>query len=431
MIKQYVNLPYDAGDHHGNYIQLLVQAFEFDRAEDFRYAEWWVDPVGAANTDYKYLSRGSRVRVRRRITRNRDVSFSNRLYLPHVGGDKYQVKCSKRGDRSDTVELEEIQTWRKIYYTVHYMNANCRRFFNRVKNRFKTAFEEGYVELEEVAVNPALVDEPKTRATNFLRHLYRRRPRLSDRPFHLRIVVLNDIYERVGKSYTLTRRNSKRFEFGTNTPLSDTSATNWLRSAKARIEPRGRWRNIRSMTSKVDERHIRVDVSTHRRLSEAIDNGDTIEVRVKTRERNHYCGHSIGNFCCVRINEPGSDADIERTILQTFTHEVGHGLQQVVRRERTYNAAGRPGRRENNPKWYDDRYGGQGPHCNLNAKLIASRTTTSRQVYTHDSGTLCTMFHRSDAHVDADGKFCATCLERLKRVKLNAGNMRRQGWNQC
>lgn len=149
---------------------------------------------------------------------------------------------------------------------------------------------------------------------------------------------------------------------------------------------------------------------------------------MRTRERDHYLGHSIGNFCCVRINESGTSAEIERTILQTFTHEIGHGFQQVVRRERTYNARGSASGWENNPRWHDDSEGGQGPHCSTNAKKVASTDTTSGQIWEHDSGTLCTMFFRDDSHVDSDGKFCANCIPRLKRANMGGTQMGRQGW---
>ena len=128
------------------------------------------------------------------------------------------------------------------------------------------------------------------------------------------------------------------------------------------------------------------------------------------------------------------DGQSENEILQTFTHEIGHGLQQVVRRETTYSADGAAQGSEANPKWHYNEYGGQGPHCSTNAKLVADQSdpkdrTASGQIYVYDSGTLCTMFFSGDSHVDRDGKFCATCLPRLKRVKLSEAKMKAQGWD--
>lgn len=430
MIKQYVNLNFNADDHHGSMVHLEVEASDITD-EDVERAEWKVEPEGEDNTPDRFLAHASRARMRRDLTGNNNNLFRNTVYLPHVGGDKYKIKCAKRGDESTTQESDVFETWRKIYFTVHAMNDRCEQIFNQVKARFKAAFEEAFIELEEVTVNRTRRDEPQTRSTNFLAHLYRRRPRLSDRPFHLRIVVLNDIGDIVGARYGDTGLSSKQFTLDTDNDLSTVRGYRWLRRAKARIEPRGRWRNIADYTRKTGDKQVEIDLRGHRRISRAIDNGDTIEIRIRTREFDAYCGHSIGNFCCVRINEPGTDAQIQTTILQTFTHELGHGFQQVVGRERTYNDRGVPTGWENNALWHTNDQGGQGTHCAKNAKLVASDETTSGQIYTHDSGTLCTMFFRADDNVDADGKFCDSCLPRLKRVNIGSASMRRQGWNRC
>jgi hypothetical protein len=430
VIKQYVNLEVNAEDHHGNTVYLEVAASNIDD-EDVERVEWWVEPQGGDNTPDRYLAFASRARMLREVTGNRDNKFNNTLNLPHVGGNQYKVKCSKYEDRSTTQESDVFQTWRKLFFTVHCMNDSCEQIFNRVKARFKAAFEEAFIELVEVTVDRTRRDEPQTKSTNFLTHLYRRWPRLSNRPFHLRIVVLNDIGDIVGGRYTDTGVCVKHFFMDTDNDLSMVRGHDWRRRVHARIMPRGRWRNIRRYASKAGDRRIEIDLREHRRISRAIDDGESIEVRVQTWEFDAYCGHSIGNFICVRVNEPGTEAEIQTTILQTFTHELGHGLQQTVRRERTYNDSGVADGWENNALWHTDDKGGRGPHCAKNAMLEASAETTSGQIYTHDSGTLCTMFFRADAAVDANGEFCDACLPRLKRVDIGAEAMRGQGWNRC
>ena len=429
MIKQYVNLPYDADKHEGNRVNLDVDALNLNE-QDVQFTDWWVEPVGADNVDPQYLSRNSRAHLRHSLRRNRRGKFSNTLLLPHVGSDTYRVRCSKHDDRSAPVEVEDIQTWRKIYYTVHYMNDACLDIFNNVRARFIAVFKAGFIELEEVALNRTLVDEPNTSSSRALTHLYRRRPSLSNRPFHLRIVILNDIYDIVDVEYTEANVGTKIHDIITGNPLSDRTATHWAKRIRARIEPAGRWINIRRYTQKVDDTTIRVDISADERLSRAIDEGNTLTIAIETRERDHYMGHSHGNFCCVRINETGTPADIESTILQTFTHEIGHGFQQVVRRERLYNANGHRRGWQTNPQWHNDSFGGQGPHCSTNARLIPSSLTLSGQTYVWNNGNLlCTMFFRGDGHVNPSGEFCDGCLPRLRRANLNRNNMSHQNWN--
>jgi hypothetical protein len=431
MIKQYVNLPNRASDHHGSRVTLEVQASNLSSTR-IGASEWWVEPsAGATNEDTKYLSGPERAQPARAVVRNRHNKFKNQVLLPHVGGDQWKVKCSKRGETSSAVDVEDFETWRKIYYTVHYMNNACRDIFNAVKGRFEAAYkDDAFIELEQAATRRTLVDEHHTLASDpALPHLYRRSPPLRNKPFHLRIVVLNDIYDLKDAEYRQNGVSDLVTTIDTNDPLSDISPRHFLKRARARIEPSGRWFSIRHQVTKTSDREIQVDVTRHRQLARAINAGRTIRFVIQTRERDHYLGHSIGNFCCVRINERGTPAQIQTTILQTFTHEVGHGFQQAVRREANYDGAGNFTAWEDNPNWHNDAYGGQGPHCHTNAKLIADPDTTSGQIYTHDAGTLCTMFFRDDADVDADGQFCAGhCLPRLKRVNLDAAHMLAKHW---
>lgn len=135
----------------------------------------------------------------------------------------------------------------------------------------------------------------------------------------------------------------------------------------------------------------------------------------------------------VRKNEANPNV----TVLQTFTHEVGHGFQQVVRREKLYKPNGaRDGAKwDTNANWHTDDYGGQGPHCHYNAIAVAAvhpyDRTSSGMTYDHDPtlSTLCTMFFRDDLAVDVDGKFCVSCQPRLTRVNLGQAMMKKQYWN--
>ncbi|MFH1143587.1 MAG: hypothetical protein V1774_03500 [Candidatus Eisenbacteria bacterium] len=426
MIKQYVNLPEDAAQHHGSSVSFEVPATDLAAPEEaVAHAEWWVEPVPNLNEDPRYLSAVSRAHMRREQTRNQHDVFRNTLLLPPIGGDAYHVKCSKRGDRSNPVEHEEIETWRKLYYTVHHMNNDCRDFFNTLKDAFEYAFEEAFIELELVSMAATLVDEPRTRATNALTHLYATSPRLADRPFHLRLVVLNDIYATDAGRYDEVTSDSI-YIILTDRPLADDHP---IRSVRARVVGQHTWRTMTSHTSVTGEDELTIRLEDHAQIAAGLDAGSDIQVQVSVTEREHYLGHSIGNFCCVRINEEGTLEDRQVVVLQTLTHEVGHGCQQVVERERIYDEDGASAGWEINALWHDDAFGGTGTHCANNAMLAPSAETSSGQTYVHQAGILCTMFFRDDENVDNDGKFCNSCLERLTRVDLGATQMQQQGWN--
>jgi hypothetical protein len=66
----------------------------------------------------------------------------------------------------------------------------------------------------------------------------------------------------------------------------------------ARIEPHGKWVSIRNCVTKTSDTSFTVDLAPNAKVSKALAAGKTIEVRIRVRERDHYCGHSIGNFGC-------------------------------------------------------------------------------------------------------------------------------------
>ncbi len=446
MTKQYVNLPVKASRHHGARITFEVGAKKLGDGK-LGETEWWVEP-GGSNTDVKYLSAGQRARLQNDVVPNKKNKFRNTVLLPHVGGDTYRVKCSKKGDRSSPKDAgDEIETWRKIYYTVHWMNAACRDTFDAVKPRFEAGFEPAKIEMKLDKKYKTVRDRPQTRAPpSFpydLPSLYPKQRTLPDKPFHLRIVVLNDIFDQADGTYDTTLNGTKtwRHELDGGNEMADLKAGEWLRRARAKVLPAGRWRDVRAHTVDVDTQHFEVDLSGHAVLSAAIDAGKDVQVEVQTREHGHFCGYSHGNFCVVRINEPG---DAQTTILQTFTHEVGHGFSQAVKEEATYDAAGASSATEPNNVHYTGE-GGLGPHCATNAGRVmtgagwlrvcpichaADLAGTPRPAGpVRGAAALCTMYHSADNHVEADGKFCVECAPRLLRTDLGKASMKAHGWH--
>lgn len=430
-IKQYVNLPTDYDKNHGNRVKIEVNASQLTE-KDIQRAEWWIEP-DANNQDEKYLSRFQRARMRWENTRNHGDKFHNFFLLPHVGGDKYVVKCSKRGDRSSPKDSEEIETWRKLFYTVHYMNAQCQQFATSLQPDFEAAFEEAFVEIEHVKSIKTLVDEPHTESSLALTHLYKTRPRLADRPHHIRLVLINNLYEPEDKRYRLRTTDKVKVVNIRDFLVPKRS----IKSVKARPVNQKRWYTLTRHTTKTGDKQVTIRLEDYSTIKKALADGTEIELVIKLRVRGEYCGHSIGNFCCVRIKEPGTAAERKAMVLQTITHEIGHGCQQVVRFEKQYDGDGNAtGLGWRNPKWHTNDEGGQGPHCTTGAKLIPNvnaagdvlEDTTSGNHWAYDAGVLCTMYYRGESHVDVDGKFCDNCIERFIRTDLGTRQMRKQGW---
>lgn len=182
---------------------------------------------------------------------------------------------------------------------------------------------------------------------------------------------------------------------------------------------------------KVSDTEVKLELHGDIKLNDAIDRGKKVKVQPKLGLMvDSCCGYSIGNFVVVRIAEDPNR--LESCILQTFTHEIGHGLQQAAKRWKLYDGSGSStGNVEKNAIWHTDDKGGQGPHCWHNAKEIDSNgKTTSGKTFEWDSakGKLCTLFFRDDKNVEAAGKFCPTCLENLRKTNLSEKAMRDKGW---
>jgi hypothetical protein len=145
-------------------------------------------------------------------------------------------------------------------------------------------------------------------------------------------------------------------------------------------------------------------------------------------QQQGLAGLSRANFVAVTTRDGLTDA------LQTLTHEPAHGMGQVVAFEQHWNAAGVAGATEAHPTHHRDEFGGQGPHCGFNAVLrpptagdaggFDRHGVALTSYYVHGGGgDLCTMFWRTDSHVDPDGKLCPHCSPRLKRADLSSARL--------
>ena len=449
IIKQYVNLPTGVTNYQGPIRELKLQPNTIPNVSAGDRVEWWVEPVGANNTDEIYLSQASRAHM---LNSETVISpsgfFENNVILPHVGGDKFVVKAAKKNDRPNASATDTFETWRKLYYTVFYMGNSSLNFFNSLEADFKDAFARGFVELEnttktatltEMARVDATIDRTAGMAFPFMRGtgdaVMDLAPdgagTLAHKPFNVALLVAPDIYS--------TRPQPSTATF--NTPAGGTTYRFLLYTetgnpgayiTRGDIRWPGKpWTNVIGNFNMVSTSSynspIAWDFSTVAGLTTHLATaGNTFDVRWTVVKESEIMGYSICNFCIVRTRDGLTD------VLQTFTHEVGHGIGQSVRWENRWNAAGASIAREQNPRWHGDVFGGQGPHCKTNAVLGPSPPNlTSGQIYKYGgAGRLCTMFHSGESHVEPKGRFCAShCEPRIKRRNLNEAALTAKFWN--
>ncbi|CAM2010074.1 hypothetical protein [Acanthopleuribacter pedis] len=450
IIKQYVNLPSGVTNIHGTTRTLKLRPNNIPNVGNGDRVEWWVEPGWATNTDEIYLSLTQRARMRNAETViAASGSFENEVILPHVGGDRWVVKAAKKGDRPNSVSTDIFETWRKVYYTVFYVGNNSLNFFNALENDFKDAFKPGYIELQNTTKTASLTVVARVDGT-IVRHpsvsfpfmggppngVINLRPTgtgtLTNKPYNVALLVAPDIF---------STSPQPRTELGTRAVIGSTvyhhllytevgNPTAWITQGQIRW-PGQPWTNvIPRFTLPTNTNHnavVRWDLNAVPGLTNHLATAaNTFDMRYTVVREHLIMGYSIGNFCLVRTRDGLTE------VLQTFTHEVGHGVQQAVQKESRWDTNGASLSDEHNPRWHTDVYGGRGPHCWKNAVLGPGPPgLTSGQAYRYGgAGQLCTMFYRGDANVEPKGKFCVShCEPRLKRVKLDTPAMNAKIWN--
>lgn len=661
-IKQYVNLPAEANKPFGNKVILKAKPTQKKKLFGKRQCLWEVVKDGK-NVDEKYLAAAQRAKVKDAESTEKGGEFETELSLTHCGKDLVTVKCKKKAKKKEeqtVVHEKQFETWRRIYMTVHYQNADCKNIYDAIKPKVIAAFEPAGVEVSEKDVVAMDVDEAESEFSggNYdLKQLYTGEdpPELDPPPpFHLKLLLVNDLVEYKEGSYDVTVDSSMSPEdwdtdpdkwlidadagkrpaskgtvkvavlsapsrltglklAGLTSPkagdlwtIEDTgtltkgnlsiSAANtavaydgagWVKTAdkgaktvadlekvsaakgdvyaasdagtltkgslavtkdqkvlwtgsawvklsaskgaawvsevnkpspkpsgvsdpdlaalhapaegdawttadagtisrgalavkkghlvvwkggkfvlhvgKWTVHSKPGWKfstrpgkaigasatgtpdggsavDVKDAIEQVSVEEIKLPLDGFADLNDAIDRGVavTFTIDVGYKAPGGCCGYSIGNLCVVRINE--KPATRNTTILQTITHEVGHGLQQARQKFDVHDGNGTKTGTEDNAIWHTNDYGGQGPHCWHNAKKVSSEyddngtkkySTTSHFTYEHDTtkGKMCTMFFRDDGEVDPDGKFCPTCIEGLRRTRLDEAAMQAKDWD--
>jgi hypothetical protein len=451
IIKQYVNLPSGVTTNEGLWRDVRVPPNADVAAGD--RTDWWVEP-DPGNTDITYINptkRANMTNAERAIAAS--GFFENRVNFPHVGGDKYIVKAAKKvrpvpaGRPSQ--QTDTFETWRKLYYTVWYMGANDLAMFNSLEPRFKAAFAAGYVELENTVKQTTISQIPRADCNPDFRFMAGTTTSLMDlrhgntgpqgtgtlthKPFNVALLVVPDCYYTesqtvlVSSTRAVVGSTQVRYELQINPgPWITRAVVRWTGQANMNVIPRmnvvssGRW------VSEVGwDLNAVVGLTNH--LAGGAARNFTLEFDLV--QEHGLMGYSLANFCVVRTRDGITD------VLQTFTHEVGHGIKQATEVENKWTAAGVAMAAERNPKWHTDVNGGQGPHCSTNAVLVnasADQIAASRvgltMIYAYGgAGRLCTMFFSGEPNVDPDGKFCVGhCEPRIKRKDLDSTAMTSQ-----
>lgn len=460
-VKQYVNLPGATGVV-GPTISFRVYANQVPNVHPGDRVDWWIE-ANPANMDLKYQSTAERTQLAHGplpgVTSGTNHYFDNTLTLTQIGGDKYVVKASRDGQRANFKPSDEYETWRKLYYSVWWSHPESLAMFNGVEARWQDAFKRGFLELERKATQATLT--PAYEARLDYRSLGRQftgagahdwpfmnggpgalmnlrngggnpaGATLSDKPLHMALLVVPDLY------WT----QLERMTFDPTTTVAGSTPTynrifpdpqlggQWLWTAQASWSGAGATDVRGYFTYTVGwPTQINWDLRPLAGLTPYLAGapGRNFRLDFAYIYRPPIGGFSWGNFSVAACtNMP------ENQVLQALTHEMGHAAGQAVQQEPLYNVGtgAALGTFETNRNWYNDPYGGSGPHCHINAILTPDPTTSSRQIYIWGGGAqMCPMFYMLNNNSDPD-HFCAFCLPRIKRRDLRTPTGAAGTWN--
>ncbi|MDB4932679.1 MAG: hypothetical protein JWM10_5163 [Myxococcaceae bacterium] len=136
--------------------------------------------------------------------------FTNALTPPPIGGMTYEVTARKSdGQGAANVTLAaQYLTWRRLYYTVNYMDDRCKRLFAAVEKDLQRVFAEVFIDLkcsrtvpvQAGTARPLVMTEPTGPGTLDEFH-----SGPNDRsPYQLRLLLLNDLASPAEVSVTWT-----------------------------------------------------------------------------------------------------------------------------------------------------------------------------------------------------------------------------------
>jgi hypothetical protein len=211
-MKWYVNLPAETNrgraENHGQAITLKATRDFTDWFSANLKASWTLAWQPKTHDGY-FLKDPSFVHGT--VTGEDGDAFTNQLAVPPTGGITYEVTAQKAPGQGDAsvVLKEQFEAWRIMYYKVEYMNPRCKALFESIEPDFKQAFADAFIELKEKGTRERCKgdDEPVTVRSGDVTLTDKHAGSLERAPYHLRILLINDVAEKMKKHLELVVKN--------------------------------------------------------------------------------------------------------------------------------------------------------------------------------------------------------------------------------
>jgi hypothetical protein len=381
------------------------------------------------------------------------LSFGNTIFLPRIGGNIYDVVCSKAGRHEESVRTT-LQVWKMLWFTVYYTEDEQKEIAAFLAKKIADTFSKHFINMVHVETikldsvgSAAIVADSAKESDDYLRNLgkggWLTLPRT---PYHFAIII-------VRKAGALCTLKSKleiapdpstpdpgfvlRTENGTwHIDLPFGGGWQFLLDAH-QLEHIGRVRGISKMSfgqtvtdfqARFDDREI-VNLKMARyqvkrlsetkisiplsgplkRLAEEVDKKRSFGLKLTLQGINVLCaGMSDKNVTVIQTHSFDTRGDFTKlslkelpkeNVLRIALHEIGHTIGLV------------PG---GYPNFYEG-CGGIGSHCNHNTKL-------DKRVRVHNgTGELCVMYHAEVPNKSSE--FCPKCVEAIRTRGLTSDTL--------
>jgi hypothetical protein len=388
---------------------------------------WFCDPVDGDNSPLKFVKAQDRAGFGEsgalKFSMNTDkngVCEHDEFKLSACGKDKYKVSVGIKSDGSDKKTAEEYEVWRRVFFSVRYMDAKFLLSFDPVHAEYK---KHG-IWPEQIAPAGGSAKVAYHDAITSYEMGYTLVQAVTESRLEARIVLVDRIWLAHKREF-IVKTKHRRFRVNTFPQTGDEATSvdpGWMLWTGSKFGTGtvggvgiGNYDFTPHLT-RLGDRELRVAIPDGTPMATALDEAAgrgklVYKFTVWFADVLNGFANSATGRILIANRGSGSSSRPLAPRQGTVIHEMGHGLGMVPAKIQEYNEFnGNPIKSglKKNPTQYQN----GGGHCNTNAGGSDPNFTSGS----------CVMFHYG--HNARTLEFCPSCAPIVKRLNMNRSGMR-------
>lgn len=382
---------------------------------------WFCEPVGGNNTPLNFLrlshrggfgpSGASQIAL---YTDKDGVCKHDDFQLSVCGKDQFKVSVGLKPDGSDKIEDETYESWRRVYFSVRYMDPKFVFDFGPVLSEYR---KHG---IDPKQIAPA-GGAPRIRYREIIEkpeQAYALVQDVTEHGLEGRAVLVDRIWLSETREIRVRTKNLTVSIQGNDLALEPGNIV-WPRDGFASGEVSGKGIanfDVTPYLRRAGNFEVRIDIPSGSNLGKVLTEAAgraKLTYRLKIKQCGILTGFAQKSSGRIIIANRGL-ADSPREVQprqNTLIHEMGHGLGMVPAGFQEYNEfTGNP--YPMGPTKNDMQYERSGGHCSTGATGSAPNYVKGK----------CAMYHAGYDEIPLD--FCGTCAPIVKRLNLNRSEMK-------